>query len=200
MIQISGLHLGSSTKANAQLDATGRLPFTLSGTTVYFDSIPAALVSVQATSIECYVPFEVVSTSQVSVVSDGQRSNVVRTGIVSSSPQILSIINEDGTVNSADHPAKLGTVIVVYVTGLGQTSPPSADGLVSSAPLTSLIAPVSVFLPGMQVTPQYAGAAPGLIAGISQVNVFLPTNLNPGTGGATSIAIGAATAPVYITQ
>ena len=33
-------------------------------------------------------------------------------------------INEDGTMNSADHPAPRGSIIAFFATGLGQTKPP----------------------------------------------------------------------------
>jgi len=200
LIQISGQHMGPAKEVDGQLDSTGRLPFTLSGTTVYFDGIPAPLISVQANLIECFAPFEVASTSQVTVLSDGQLSNPVRTGIVAYAPQIQNVVNQDGTLNSKDHPAKLGSVITLYISGTGVTNPPSADGLITTTPVPVSVARVSVFLPGGQVTPQYVGAAPGLIAGITQVNFALPTTLTVPPGNVVSVSVLASNAPVYVTQ
>jgi uncharacterized protein (TIGR03437 family) len=200
LIQISGQHMGPAKEVDGQLDSTGRLPFTLSGTTVYFDGIPAPLISVQANLIECFAPFEIASTTVVTVLSDGQLSNPVRTGVVAYAPQIQNVLNQDGTVNSKDHPAKLGSVITLYVSGTGVTSPPSADGLITSTPLPVPVVAVSVYLPGGQVTPQYAGAAPGLIAGITQVNVALPTTLTIPPGNVLNISVLSSNAPVYVTQ
>jgi uncharacterized protein (TIGR03437 family) len=203
LIQISGSNLGPATKASAQLDATGRLPFILANTAVLFDNIPAPLISVQASSIQCFVPFEIVSTTKITVVSNGQTSNAVKTGIIGTAPQILSILNADGTANSAAHPARLGSVIALYLSGLGQTTPPSDDGLINAPPLTSLIVPVTVYFTGSPsaVTPQYAGAAPGLIAGITQVNVQVPsTALLSGSSGPISVGVGIANASLYTAQ
>ena len=203
LVQITGRNLGPATKVNAQLDATGRLPFILGDTIVFFDNIPAPLISVQASSIQCFAPFGVSSTTQVTVLFDGQRSNAVRMGVSSSAPQILSIGNQDGTANSADHPAKAGSVISLYVSGLGATSPPSDDGLVNATPLPVPLVPVMVYLPvpPPSITPQSVSAAPGMIAGISQVNVQLPLAISttPGTTKIT-ITLNSANAPLYVTQ
>jgi uncharacterized protein (TIGR03437 family) len=207
LIQISGQHMGPAKEVDGQLDSTGRLPFTLAGVTVYFDGIPAPLISVQANLIECFAPFGIASTTQVTVVSDGQRSNPVRTGVVSYAPQIQSVVNQDGTVNSKDHPAKLGSVITLYIAGTGATNPPSTDGLISNAPLPVPVVGVSIFLSGFlsgfpqsgQVTPQYLGAAPGLIAGITQANIVLPVTLAIPPNNVISVGVSSSNAPVYVT-
>ncbi len=79
-----------------------------------------------------------------------------------------------GTVNSAANPAKPGDVEVFYVSGLGETNPLSADGLVNAPPLPVPAATVTIYVNGMKVQPKYSGAAPGQIAGIVQINLQLP--------------------------
>lgn len=185
MIQINGRNLGPASKATAQLDASGHLPFVLANTVVFFNNIPAPLLSVGASSIMCFVPFEVLSTAQITVSANGQLSSPVLMGIVSSSPEILSVVNQDGSVNSSDHPAKEGSVIMLFVSGLGQTNPPGDDGLINASPLSVPLASVFVSFPSA-VTPQFVGAAPGLIAGITQINVQVPASL---PAGATSTVI-----------
>jgi hypothetical protein len=49
--------------------------------------------------------------------------------VAQSSAEILGIANADGKVNGPDHPASPGSTVAVSVSGLGQTDPPSADGL-----------------------------------------------------------------------
>jgi uncharacterized protein (TIGR03437 family) len=114
-------------------------------------------------------------------------------------------VNQDGSLNSASNPAKFGSVIVLYVTGLGQTTPPSVDGLVNSAPFSVPNVPVSAYVTGNQGSspPQAVVSAPGLIAGITQVNVALPASLPSGLSADTkslTVSIVAAQAPVYVTQ
>lgn len=198
LIQITGRNLGPSAKANAQLDATGRLPFVLANTFVLFDNIPAPLLSVQAGSIECLAPFEISATTQVTVVFDGQKSNAVRVGVRPSTPQILAIANADGSPNSQSNSAKAGSAISIYVSGLGETTPLSVDGLVNSPPLPVPNAPVMVFLSSGPVTPQFVGAAPGMIAGITQVNVQVPSAAS--TQNKSNVVVNSAAAFVYVTQ
>jgi len=198
LVQITGRGFGPSAKVNGKLDASGKLPFILDGISVFFDNVPAALISIDAGSIVCFVPFEASGSAEVSVLANGQRSNSVLMGIVGEAPQILAVANSDGTTNSAAHPAKLGSTITFYVSGLGQTNPPGDDGLTNAPPLPVPVAPVTVYFPGPgAVTPQFAGAAPGMIAGITQVNVWLPTSITA-AGDPINVAVNAANAPVYV--
>ncbi len=202
LIQISGRNLGPANLASAQVDASGHLPFVLANTVVFFDNVPAPLVSVSASSIICYVPFEVVSTAKVTVSANGQMSNPVLIQVLASSPQILAVVNQDGSVNSAAHPAKAGSVILLYVSGLGQTNPPGDDGVVNASPLPVPLTTVLVNFPALSsgITPQFAAAAPGMIAGITQVNIQLPATTP--SSGTTPITIGlnTASAKLYTTH
>ena len=199
LIEIKGRSLGPPAKVNAELDAVGRLPFVLGSTFVSFGNIPAPLISVQSESIVCFAPFEVGATTQISVTSNGQKSNTVQVGVPASSPQVLNIVNADGTLNSADHPAKPGSTIAIYVSGLGQTNPLSVDGLVSTAPLAVPLATVRVFLQGTQLLPANVSAAAGLVAGISQVNVPLPASI-PDAANKVAISVNAAAATLFLAQ
>ncbi len=191
LVTITGSHLGPATRADAQLDASGRLPFMLANTSVLFDGIPAPLISVQDSAIVCFVPFEVSQSTSLVVKSGGQASNSVRLVVSASDPQILSIANQDGTLNTPGNPAQPGSVLVLYVSGLGETAPLSVDGLVNSTSRAVPIAPLNIYLPGKSLTPLFVGSAPGMIAGITQVNVALPAsgyssnkvNISIGIGG-----------------
>ncbi len=190
LIQISGRNLGPTNKVSAQMDASGRLPFVVANTVVFFDNVPAPLLSIGASAIMCFVPFEAVSGAEITVASNGQLSNAVKMGVVPSAPQVLSIVNQDGTLNSPDHPAKAGSVITIYVSGLGQTSPPGDDGLLNANPLPVPLAAVRVYFPATPYTftPQFVGAAGGMIAGITQVNVQVPATV-PVSGATSPIEI-----------
>jgi uncharacterized protein (TIGR03437 family) len=167
-------------------------------TVVFFKDIPAALLSVQDTSIVCFVPFEVTQPAQVTVEFNGQRSNAVEIGVAASAPQILAVANQDGTTNSASNPARAGSVITLYISGLGQTTPLGVDGLTNSVPLPVPVAPVTVYLPGMTIPTQFVGGAPGLIAGITQVNAQLPATLKFPTNP-VSMSVNGAFAILYLT-
>ena len=174
LIDIVGQNLGPSATVMAQLDATGQLPFLVGSTTVSFGSYYAPLISVQDNLIVCFAPFEIGGSTELTVTVDGQRSNSVLVGVSSNAPYFLEIVNQDGTINSEDHPAPQGSVVMAYVTGLGITLPLSQDGSVSAPPLPIPAVPIAVYIDGNQVQPQFVGAADGLVAGITQVNFQIP--------------------------
>jgi uncharacterized protein (TIGR03437 family) len=68
----------------------------------------------------------------------------------------------------------------LFGTGEGQTDPPGQDGKITGSVLARPRLPVSVRFGNTTVTPDYAGAAPGLVAGVLQVNVRVPEGLTPG--------------------
>jgi uncharacterized protein (TIGR03437 family) len=197
LVRITGRKLGPADKIDAKLDATGRLPFVLGNTIVTFGGIPAPLLSVQDNLIVCFVPFEATGAVQVVVTNGSQRSNPVRDTILTSAPQILTIVNADGTLNSSDHPAKGGSTIALYLSGLGETSPLSVDGLISTPPLLPVpTVTVRTFVNQSEIKPSFVGAAPGMIAGITQVNVQLPASvLN--NASVVTIAVNSTAAALY---
>jgi uncharacterized protein (TIGR03437 family) len=185
-------------RVDAQLDSFGRLPSALGATRVLFDNLLAPLISVQDTTIVCFAPFEINQVAQVAVDFGGQRSNTVRVGIAKSSPQILAIANQDGTLNSPDRPARPGDVIVLYATGLGETSPLSVDGMINFPPLPVPVVPVSVLIGGHSVPPQFVAAAYGLVAGITQVNVQVPFITDP--SNLVNVALNSGQGILYIVR
>jgi uncharacterized protein (TIGR03437 family) len=59
------------------------------------------------------------------------------------------------------------------------------------------ILPVTATLGGQSIQPQYAGAAPGQVAGVIQVNLQIPTGL---TGAVPAvIAVGTSSSPNGVT-
>ena len=92
------------------------------------------------------------------------------------------VLNQDGTVNSSTHPAPRGSVLTLWVTGLGLLGKSYADGEVVTGGLgsvthdltMSLVAPGPLFLEVL-----YAGQAPNMAAGVVQVNARIPLNAQP---------------------
>jgi uncharacterized protein (TIGR03437 family) len=198
LINITGKNLGPGNTATAQLDATGRLPFLVAGTSVLFDGYLAPLITVQDGKVVCFTPFEITGSTVVTVKVNGQTSNTVRVRVSPTAPYILTIAHQDGSINSATHPAPQDSVLTFYVTGLGLTSPLSQDGSVSARPLPVPVAAVPAYIGGNPVEPQFVAAAYGLVAGITQVNVEVPVatySLNP-----VSVFVGGAAGQIYVGQ
>ena len=94
----------------------------------------------------------------------------------------IAALNEDGTINSQDNPAKTGSVVSIFGTGQGLADRPQVDGALADAPFATPLLPVRVTTFGGDELPVlYAGAAPGLINGVLQVNFRLPVQATPGT-------------------
>jgi uncharacterized protein (TIGR03437 family) len=198
LLYIKGKSLGPGNTVLAQLDTAGRLPFFIGQTSVTFDGYDAPLLSLQDGLIECVAPFEITSSTLVTVRSGGQNSNTVRIGVAASAPYIVAIANQDNSINSASHPAAPGSVLTFYVSGLGITAPLSQDGSVSAFPLPVPVALFSVSIGNSPLRPQFVAAAVGLIAGTTQINVQVPSAGN--SPNPVSVSIGGAFGQIYLTQ
>jgi len=53
------------------------------------------------------------STTQITVVNGAQKSNSVTVGVLSISTIILTVLNQDFTVNSVTNPPSLGSVVAL---------------------------------------------------------------------------------------
>ena len=198
LVNIGGENLGPSNTVMAKLTATGQLPFLVGATSVSFNGYSAPLISVQAGLIECVAPFEISGATLVTVNVDGQSSNSMLIAVAASAPYILEVINQDGTVNSANHPAPQGSVVTFYMTGFGLTSPLSQDGSVSAPPLPVPVASISASINQNPILPQFVAAADGMVAGITQINIQIPVAAY--SSNMVGADINGAVAEVYIVQ
>jgi len=178
VLRILGSQMGPATSTPGII-VSGVLATTVAGVQVTFDGVAVPLLSVSAQEIDLVAPFELAgkSTTTVQVQYNGVQSNAVQVGVIPASVQILGVFNGDFTPNSASNPAQPGSIMILYFSGAGQTSPPSVDGQVNAAPFASFSGPVQINAPDNNppyLPVSYAGAAPGLAAGIFQVNFVAP--------------------------
>jgi uncharacterized protein (TIGR03437 family) len=198
IIALYGANLGPPAPAIQTPDSKGFFGTQLSGVTVSFNGVIAPLYYVSASQINAIVPYEVPIGGMVTIQVNyqGQTMATETLPVVVTAPGVFtanssgtgeaSVINQDGSVNSASNPARPGTIIAFYLTGEGQTNPGGIDGKASPLPPAAPIVPqaaVAVFLNGQQAQLPYAAEAPGLVAGIMQVNALIPVNViqNPST-------------------
>lgn len=99
-------------------------------------------------------------------------------------------MNSDGSINGPASPTHPDDVISLYVTGGGQTAPGGIDGQVSRAPLARPTLLVTALIGGRNVLPEYAGAAPGMIGGVMQVNLRVPKDIVLGDAVAVVVKVG----------
>jgi len=211
LVTIFGTGIGPSRLEGLQLDATGRVSNSLAATRVLFDGVPSPLVYVSATQSSVIVPYAVFGKGQTVIEVEylGSKSNTVAYPVAEAMPGLFSaaasgrgqgaILNQDYSVNSASNPAGRGEVALIYATGEGQTDPPGEDGKLVGDVLTKPKAPVSVLIGGLPAELLYAGGAPGLVAGVLQVNVRVPEGVTPGSAVPVVVIIGQASSQSEIT-
>ena len=170
------------------------VPFSLNGTSVTVGGKTAALLYVSQTQINAQLPVDVAVGQQQVVVNNGVGPspsfavNVVQfapTIFFLPSPAVLK--NSDFSAVSATNPVKAGDVVVVYMTGLGATTPAVTTGaIVTGLPNTS---PVTATIGGQNATVAYSIASPGF-AGLNQVAITVP----PGAAGSVPLVVSQGTA------
>ncbi|HLG97736.1 MAG TPA: SBBP repeat-containing protein [Bryobacteraceae bacterium] len=179
VIQILGQNLGPATPTPGVIQS-GFLQTSVAGVQVTFDGVAVPLLSVSAQQIELVAPFELTGKTRtvVQVQYNGAKSNPVQVVVSGSALQILGVFNQDFTPNSASNPAKPGSIMTLYLAGVGQTDPPSADGQINAAPLPLLPVPFTIQWFGLgslsTLSATFAGAAPQTAAGIFQINFVAP--------------------------
>ena len=142
---------------------------------------PVPLLYVSDTQINAVMPlFLSGATALVHVTFNSADTSDFVAAIVDAIPEVFqgpdgsaAAVNQDGTINSREHPAPVGSVIAIWVTGIGAT--PFGvwqDGRIAPGPAD---------FGCCQILPQkgpadvlYGGAAPGIVAGVAQVNFRAP--------------------------
>lgn len=208
---IFGAAIGPSTDATLKLDSPTKVATQLSGFRVLVNGIPAPLIYAGWGQISAVTPFalEGRSSAVVQLEKDGTLGPRTTIAVAPATPALFTFdssgrgrivaLNQDGTVNSPTRPAPRGSVVVLYATGLGQTSPPLTDGQVPSAAAQS-VQPVFVSIGGVQAQVLYAGVAPGTIAGVYQINAVVSPFTPSGPDMPVSLQAGVtlSTAPVTV--
>jgi trimeric autotransporter adhesin len=204
LITIFGTNLGPAQLVSGDFDVTNTLPSTVSNIRVMFDNVPAPIIYVASGQISAIVPFGVFGRTgtRVQVVNNGLTSNAYDLQIGDAMPGIFvldtngqgAIINQDGTINARVNGAEPGSIVAIYATGGGQVDRQVFDGRrVTDTPFPKPLLPVGVRIGGRVADVTYIGAAPGLVAGMLQVNARVPDDTPRGTAVPVQIIIGTAT-------
>lgn len=192
LVSIFGTNLGAAIPPTFELDTDGQVPTLLGGTQVLFDGVPAPLLYSSANQIELVVPFEVAPPNTQMVLRNAAGQFAAASLPVSvASPALItaselgtgqiSALNQDGSANSVLNPASVNSVVAIYATGLGQTTPVGSDGTIAGAILPVPSLPVSVQIGGLPAYVLYAGAAPRTVEGVFQINVRIPPLVETGS-------------------
>lgn len=172
------------------------------GGSIFVNGVAAPMLYTSSGQLNAIVPYEAGTSgiAKVKVTVAGVSSDEWGIPLAPAAPAIFTInasgagpaavLNQDFTVNSAANPAARGSVIQIFGTGQGVTSPPSITGATSTGPGNAAVLPVKVTIGGLDAIVQYQGAAPGLISGAFQVNAVVPPDLSPGAAVSLSLSVG----------
>lgn len=184
----------------------GLFPVTWQGVDVMANQTPAPLLYISEQQVNLQAPYEIAASLETNLtltysdVNGNTVSDSRTLGVAASNPvaflsqpsnfnQNLPItLNADGTVNSEANPAAAGSVVTIFLDGLGVTSPQPVTGLVNTSPAAPLNLPV-VVTPNCNAgfcypAPAFVSASslPGAISGVTQVQLRAPANPHPGGG------------------
>ncbi|HLK18341.1 MAG TPA: hypothetical protein VKT81_05265 [Bryobacteraceae bacterium] len=173
IISIYGSGLAQSTMSASGIP----LPSSLAGASVTIGGISAPIFYASPVQINAQVPYQVpIGTTTVSVKSASSTITVqsVAPGLFVTAQGQAAALNQDGSANGPANGAAAGSVLSLFLTGLGAVDHPVATGTAASAsPLSHVTGKVSATLGGESAAVSFAGLAPGFV-GLYQVNVRVP--------------------------
>jgi uncharacterized protein (TIGR03437 family) len=103
------------------------------------------------------------------------------------------------TLNSDTSLASKGSVVVLYATGEGVTTPASTDGSIVTTPAATPNPAISLQVGGKDAAILYTGGIPGLVAGMVQINARLATDTPAGKAVPVVLSINGAESQSLVT-
>jgi uncharacterized protein (TIGR03437 family) len=192
IVTIFGTGLAAPAGVSATLTG-GMLPTTLENVVVSFDDHDAPLIYVSPGQINAIVPFEIAGQAVTNLIvsQQGTASTALALRVADTVPAIFSsgqtgsgpgaILNDDNTANGPANPAAAGSVVQIFATGEGLSQDAVTGSLTpAQPPFRTPLAAVSVTIGGLPAQIAFAGEAPGLVAGILQVNAIVSPGLSSG--------------------
>jgi uncharacterized protein (TIGR03437 family) len=172
----------------------GKVPLSLGGVQVFFDDQPAPLLYAQSRQVNFVAPFELSGrpSTTVRLIYKGTTFGPFDVPVTFANPAFFRLhagisaqaaaINQDGTINSSEKPARQGSVVALYGTGFGLTDPPCTTGALNAPAAVNLAPGVTVVINAGPGSPQvqYAGGAPSLLCGVAQINMAVPSQTPAG--------------------
>ena len=145
---------------------------------IFVNDIAAPVLYASDQQINAVVPFEVAGQPRARIrIGSGPEFSAA---VLPAVPQIFApAVNQDGSLNSQENPAKVGSIMSVWVTGATTQYAGLRTGEIATGAEQYFVG--TLIADGVSVDVRYSGAAPGLVAGIGQINFVVPD--------ATSIAL-----------
>ena len=169
-------------------------------------SAPGHLTYVSPGQVNVQVPWELQgqTSAQVKVTIDYSNGNVVTVPLADYAPSCFEVggfaaaLDQSNAVVTASNPLQRGQVVQLFANGLGPvTNQPASGEPASTSTLSHTTTLPVVSIGGQPATVSFSGLAPGF-AGLYQLNVVVPSTLNPGSQPVVISIGGAMSSPVNI--
>ncbi len=207
LISLYGSQLSPTNLATSQIP----VPTALANSCVTVNGQPMPLMFVSPTQINAQMPLQAVGDVTVIVHTPGGDSDnynmtvlpnapaVFLSGVAGPETNLPTVIRASNNLLVTDsNPIHRGDVVVIYLTGCGQTAPLVPDGHPApSSPLALTLAAPSVTLGNTPLSVLYSGLTPGQV-GLCQINVSVPSSTPVGLGMPLQITQGSFTKSVSV--
>jgi uncharacterized protein (TIGR03437 family) len=198
VISIYGPHIGPATPASFAPTSAGFVPTSLAGVQVLMSDYALPLLYVSDSQINAVAPSSLYSNTgaiTLHLSTNGAAGPEFPVASLQADAQIFrnpdgtaAAVNQDGTLNSAGHPAPAGSIVAIWATGVGLSSGYFQDGQIPTAAQNSYPVVVYAGPMGMPAEVRYAGPSPGIVAGVVQINFVVPATTSD-TGGAIPVTV-----------
>ncbi|HWB84565.1 MAG TPA: SBBP repeat-containing protein [Bryobacteraceae bacterium] len=184
LISIFGSNLASAPALANTTPWTG----TLGGTSVTINGAPAPMYYASPGQANVQVPYETATgDASLTVSGCGGASAPATFTVAQAAPYLFqsadgSVIaqNQDFSINGPNNPAEAGSVVTIYLTGIGPVDNPVPTGSAAPlSPLSNATLPKSATIGGWDSTIFFLGLTPQFV-GLAQANLVVPS-LSPGT-------------------
>ncbi len=200
LITVWGTGMSPVSVATSQIP----LPTALGQSCLSVNGTPVPLLFVSSTQINAQLPNNVAGNSTISVHTPGGVSNNLNFTVSATAPSVflsgtagpitgLTTVFRaaNNQIVTPTNPIRPGDTLVIYLTGMGLTSPSVTAGMPAPmSPLAWASAATTVSLGGSQLSLQYAGMAPGEV-GVYQINAVVPGSVTQGMSMPLVISQGA---------
>ncbi len=179
-VSIYGSNLSVATVQNDGASLANKL----SGVSVTVNgTLAAPLYYVSPGQLNIQLPFETpLGAATLTVTRDGLTGPAIAFNVIAAGPGILvfgdnravAVNVDNGLVNTAQNPAKVGSFLTLYMTGQGALDRAIATGQPAPlSPTVNVLAKVTATIGGVDALVTFAGMAPTFV-GLTQVNMVVP--------------------------
>jgi uncharacterized protein (TIGR03437 family) len=192
LISIYGNGIGPSTAVSGLGAGVTQIPTSLGGVTVTFNGQAAPVLYASSGQINVQAPFEITGTTVMELSYQGSvvgRRMFAETAMnpsifLAAAPTNCSVdyygvralaLNQDGTVNSCDNPARVGSAFTIFVNGMGTASPTGHTGMIVTNPRS--VSMQSGLFAGYSLEVDAFADQPGGVSGVSQLTARVPSTV-----------------------